>query len=197
MLILASSSPRRLQLLGQIGIVPDIVHPADVDETPQKGESPHRYVLRLARQKAEKVASSFPHEYVLAADTAVAAGRRILPKAETARQAQQCLELLSARNHRVYSAVSLFKNGACMATKQEMTIVKFKSLNSADIERYIASEEWKGKAGGYAIQGFAGSFVKRINGCYFNVVGLPLALTYTMLCSAGYIHHEPNSPRAG
>jgi septum formation protein len=179
-LILASASPRRLALLAQIGIAPTAVLPADIDETPLKGELPDAYVQRIARQKAVTVATQKPEALVLAADTVVACGRRILPKAEDERTARKCLELLSGRRHRVITAVALAQ-GDKMREKSVMTVVRFKRLSTQEIDAYIASNEWHGKAGGYAIQGLAAAFIPSINGSYSNVVGLPLAEVKVML----------------
>lgn len=179
-LILASASPRRLELLRQIGVEPAEIIAAEIDETPQKGELPKDYVWRMAREKAEATALLRPEAVILAADTTVACGRRILGKAEDEAQARHFLELLSGRRHRVYSSV-------CMAAKGEfkqktvLTQVKFSRLTAETIERYITGGEWQGKAGGYAIQGAAAAFIPWINGSYSNVVGLPLAETYTLL----------------
>ena len=172
--ILASASPRRLELLAQVGLVPDEVIPAEIDETPHKAELPRDYVARMALQKHQKVARE--GAIVLAADTVVACGRRILGKPEDAAQARQFLQLLSGRRHRVYTAVCVGER-----VKTVMTQVKFKRLSTAEIEGYLASNEWQGKAGGYAIQGRAAAFVPFISGSYSNVVGLPLAETTSLL----------------
>lgn len=179
-LILASQSPRRLQLLAQIGITPDQVLPADIDETPLKAELPHRYVARVAREKAQKIAADHAAAKVLAADTVVACGARILPKAETAQQARECLQLLSGRRHRVMTAVCVAEGGK-LRQKTVTTMVKFARLTDAQIEAYIASGEWEGKAGGYGIQGYSESFVQFISGSYSAVVGLPLYETKMLL----------------
>jgi septum formation protein len=183
-LILASASPRRLQLLAQIGIVPSQVVPADIDETPHKAERPLAYVQRVATQKAAQVSAQFPASIVLAADTTVACGARILPKAETEAQAKRCLEMLSGRRHRVYTAVCL-QQGSKQQLRVAMTQVAFKRLLPREIDAYIASGEWQGKAGGYGIQGRAEAFIPWISGSYSNVVGLPLAETSTMLQGYG------------
>ncbi len=177
MLILASASPRRLELLKQVSITPDEVIPAEIDETPRKAEVPNDYVARMAREKFEAVKRD--NAVVLAADTVVACGRRILGKPENEAQAREFLQLLSGRRHRVYTAVCV--NGR---VKTVMTQVKFKRLTPADIDGYIASNEWQGKAGGYAIQGLGAAFVPWINGSYSNVVGLPLTETLALLASS-------------
>jgi septum formation protein len=185
-LVLASASPRRLALLAQIGITPDDVIAADIDETPLKGETPRLLALRLARAKAE--AAQADNALVLAADTVVAVGRRILPKAETEAQARACLALLSGRGHRVYTGVAVRKNiGAehTMRTRLVETRVIFKLLSRAEIDAYIASGEWRGKAGGYAAQGLAGRFIMSIIGSYSSVVGLPLYETANLLEGVG------------
>lgn len=179
-LILASSSPRRLQLLAQIGITPDQVIPADIDETPLTAEQPHLYVARVAREKAEKIAADYPAATILAADTVVACGRRILPKAETASQARECLQLLSGRRHRVMTAVCVIAAGKCRS-KTVTTTVKFVRLSAQQIEAYIESGQWEGKAGGYGIQGYSESFVQHLSGSYSAVVGLPLYETRLLL----------------
>ena len=183
-LILASASPRRLDLLAQIGIVPDAVDPADIDEAELPGERPRVHVVRLAAAKAAIVAARHPGAVVLAADTIVTAGRRILPKTETEAQARQCLMLLSGRRHHVFTAVTVIANGTARHRLSD-TIVAFKQLTVAEIDRYIASDEWRGKAGGYAIQGRAEAFVRFISGSHSGVVGLPLFETRNLLLSAG------------
>lgn len=178
--ILASASPRRLELLKQIGLVPHAVEPADIDETPRKDEQPLHYAQRMAEEKALAVSARKPNERILAADTVVACGRRILPKAEDEATARKCLALLSGRRHRVITAVAL-AHGGLVKVKAIMTMVSFKRLTEPEIEAYIASGEWHGKAGGYAIQGLAAAFIPSINGSYSNVVGLPLAETAALL----------------
>ena len=180
-LILASASPRRVELLGRIGIVPDAVVPADIDETPLKGEVPPHYVLRVAREKACAVYRQHAGQVVLAADTAVAMGRRLLPKAESFEQAAMCLERLSGRRHRVYTAVVVIAADGTEHSKRVVTHVRFKRLSAKEMEWYLQSNEWKGKAGGYAIQGLAEAFIPAINGSHSNVVGLPLLETRTLL----------------
>jgi septum formation protein len=183
-LILASASPRRLDLLARIGIVPDAVDPADIDEAVLPGELPRLHVTRLAAAKAAAVATRHPDAVVLAADTVVAAGRRILPKAEDEAQARDCLTLLSGRRHHVLTAVTVIANGTAHHRLSD-TIVTFKPLTAAEIDAYIACGEWHGKAGGYAIQGRAEAFVRFLSGSHSGVVGLPLFETRNLLLSAG------------
>lgn len=181
-LVLASASPRRLALLAQIGVTPDDVISTDIDETPLKGETPRLLALRLARSKAE--AARADDALVLAADTVVAVGRRILPKAETEAEARDCLALLSGRSHRVYTGVALRTAGsqpAKTATRLVETRVAFKRLTAEEIDAYIASDEWRGKAGGYAVQGLAARYIISIIGSYSSVVGLPLYETALLL----------------
>jgi len=184
-LILASASPRRLSLLAQIGVKPDAVLPADIHEDPNVGEVPREHALRLAQEKAAKIAGENPDAFVLAADTVVGVGRRILPKAETEEQARYCLELMSGRGHRVFTGVALSLSGG-MTSRVVETRIKFKRLSEKDLNGYIESGEWKGKAGGYGIQGYAECLVSRLNGSYSNVVGLPLFETRNLLIGAGY-----------
>lgn len=184
-LVLASASPRRLELLARIGIEPDLIVPAEIDETPLKGELPRAHAERLAREKAEAVAALHPDALVLAADTVVACGRRILPKAETEAEARACLALLSGRAHRVWTAIHL-KTAARESARAVETRVAFKRLSQNEIEGYIASGEWQGKAGGYAIQGRAAIFVRTLTGSHSAVVGLPLHETANLLTGAGY-----------
>ena len=183
-LVLGSASPRRQELLAQIGIVPDDIRPADIDETPQKAELPLVYARRLAAAKARAIPLA-KDEIVLCADTVVAVGRRILGKPEDAAQAVEYLNLLSGRRHRVITAISV-RTGDRLLEKQITTAVKFKTLSDAEISAYIRSDEWRGKAGGYAIQGIAAAFIPWINGSYSNVVGLPLNETAGLLTGAGY-----------
>jgi septum formation protein len=183
-LILASASPRRLVLLAQIGITPDQIIPADVDETPRKGEIPAQYAKRIARAKAEAVAKNYPDAVILAADTVVACGRRILPKAEDEGTATKCLLQLSGRRHRVLTAVCVMRAGH-VQERLVMTQVAFSRLTEADIAAYVKSGQWQGKAGGYAIQGQAEALIPWISGSYSNVVGLPLEQTRRMLARAG------------
>ncbi len=185
-LVLASASPRRVTLLEQIGIVPDAVAAADVDETPDPRELPRAHALRLARAKAAAVAPAYPGAFVLAADTVVAAGRRILPKALDADTARSCLHLLSGRRHRVYSAVVLVRPDGAHRLRAVLSRVTMKRLSEAEIAAYLRSEEWRGKAGGYAIQGRAAAFIRHLSGSYSNVVGLPLYETAQLLAGNGY-----------
>ena len=194
-LVLASGSPRRLALLNQAGIEPDQLLPADIDEIPTKGELPRAYATRLARAKGEAALEAVRRSdelrgsYIVAADTVVAVGRRILPKAELLDEAAQCLRLLSGRNHRVYTGVCLVTPKEAFRQRLVETRVRFKRLSQSDLEAYLASGEWRGKAGGYAIQGLAGSFVVKIVGSYTNVVGLPLYETTALLAGEGYPVH--------
>ena len=183
-LVLASASPRRLELLRQIGIEPVKIDPADTDETPQRDEPPRAYAERMARAKLAVVAPRHPQALVLAADSVVAVGRRILPKAETKEQALNCLKLLSGRRHKVLGGLALAVPGGKVRTRLVETVVRFKRLETKEIDAYLASGEWQGKAGGYAIQGRAAEFVAFISGSYSNVVGLPLFETATLLRSA-------------
>lgn len=194
-LILASSSPRRLQLLQQVNVEPDHLMPADIDETPQRKELPKDLARRLARTKADVSARQAIREgkregaYILAADTVVARGRLILPKAETIDQASDSLRQLSGRAHRVYTAVCLITPGGKIVFSIVETRVRMKRLSTRESEAYLASGEWRGKAGGYAIQGLAGAFVVKIVGSYSSVVGLPLYETVNMLVGEGYPLH--------
>ncbi|MBY0563783.1 MAG: Maf family nucleotide pyrophosphatase [Hyphomonadaceae bacterium] len=182
-LVLASASPRRLELLKQIGVTPADVIATDIDETPHKGETPRMHAARLAREKASAVTRA--DAAVLAADTVVAVGRRILPKAETEADAHACLTLLSGRTHRVYTAVALQTPDGALRERLVETRVAFKSLSRTEIEQYVAGGEWRGKAGGYAAQGRAGRFIVSIIGSYSGVVGLPLFETANLLEGAG------------
>ncbi len=184
-LILASQSPRRLHLLAQIGVVPDKVIPANIDETPRKAEPPLVYAARMAREKAHAVLPFERHAFILAADTVVACGARILPQAADESIAQLCLALLSGRRHRVLSAVHLISPDGKERARLSSTTVNFKRLSPAEIAAYLASGEWLGKAGGYAIQGRASAFVKALSGSYSGVVGLPLYETAALLGTAG------------
>ena len=180
-LILASQSPRRLDLLKQIGITPDDIIPADIDESTLPGELPRDLALRLACEKAKKIAKDHPDTFILAADTVVACGRRILPKTENAEEARQCLEQLSGRRHHVYSGIALITPGGKLIKRLSDTTVQFKRLTKEDVENYLQTKEWQGVAGGYAIQGYAASFIKAIHGSYSNVVGLCLYDTMRLL----------------
>ncbi|HEX2560034.1 nucleoside triphosphate pyrophosphatase [Phenylobacterium sp.] len=183
-LVLASASPRRLDLLRQVGIIPDAVLGAEIDETPKPKETPRLLALRLAREKAAKVAQERPGEVVLAADTVVALGRRVLPKAETDAEVRACLELLSGRAHKVLTAVAVC-GGERPISRLVETRVTFKRLTPGEIAGYLESGEGVGKAGGYAIQGRAGAFVTELQGSYSGVVGLPLYETVNLLTGAG------------
>ena len=185
-LVLASASPRRLELLRQIGIVPDGVDPADIDETPLPGELPPSYVLRLAEAKARAVSPRHPGAFILAADTVVACGRRILPKAEDAAAARACLTLLSGRRHRVYGGIAVIAPKGGIARRRVLSQVAFKRLSETELQAYLDSGEWQGKAGGYAIQGKAAALIPWICGSYSNVVGLPLYETVQLLAGRGY-----------
>lgn len=183
-LILASASPRRLELLARLGVVPDEVRPASLDETPRAGELPVLYARRMAEEKA--VTAAAPGALVLAADTVVAAGRRILPKAETEAQARWCLGLLSGRRHRVLSAVTLVDAEGRARHRLSTSIVAFKRFSEDEIAAYLASGEWEGKAGGYAIQGRAEALVRMLQGSHSGVMGLPLFETRALLRAAGW-----------
>ena len=194
-LVLASGSPRRLALIEQAGIEVDALRPAELDETPHKGELPRACANRLARAKAEAALATIRLEdelkgsFILAADTVVAVGRRILPKAELMDEAAQCLRLLSGRNHRVYTAICLVTPKEAFRQRLVETRVRFKRLAPDDIEAYLASGEWRGKAGGYAAQGLAGTFMVKLVGSYSNVVGLPLYETVSLLSGEGFPVH--------
>jgi septum formation protein len=194
-LVLASGSPRRLGLLNQAGLDPDSLEPVEIDESPERGELPRTLAVRLAREKAEasivrvRNRQEIKDAYVLAADTVVAVGRRILPKPEMMEEAAACLRLLSGRTHRVYTGVCLVTPRDAMRTRLVESRVRFKRLSNEDLESYLASGEWRGKAGGYAIQGLAGSFVTKLVGSYTNVVGLPLYETTTLLAGEGFPIH--------
>ncbi|HRY05997.1 MAG TPA: Maf family nucleotide pyrophosphatase [Hyphomicrobiaceae bacterium] len=194
-LVLASGSPRRLMLLSQVGITPDAVRPSSVDETPRKTEMPRALVARLARAKAEAARDQIAndhdiaHAHVLAADTIVAVGRRVLMKPQYIEEAAGALKLLSGRAHRVLTGVCLIAPDDRVRTKIVETRVRFKHLSRDEIEAYIASREWRGKAGGYGIQGLAGAFVQNINGSYTNVVGLPLTEVTQMIVAEGFAVH--------
>ena len=185
-LVLASASPRRLDLLRQIGFEPDLVVPADIDETPGPQELPADYARRMAQEKALAVGPAHPGAFVLAADTVVAVGRRILPKAEDEHDARSCLELLSGRRHKVMGGVALIDPAGKLRWRMVVTAVVFKRLHDDEIEAYIQSGEWQGKAGGYAIQGRAAAMIPSINGSYSNVVGLPLAETAALMTGSGF-----------
>ncbi len=185
-LVLASASPRRRQLLEQVLLPPDAVVPADVDETVRKGELPRPHAQRLADEKAAAVAAGHAGDFVLAADTVVGVGRRILPKAETETDARRCLELLSGRRHHVFTGVTLIGPDGRVRRRTVDTAVSVKRLSDGEIAAYLASGEWHGKAGGYAIQGLAAAFIRAVGGSYTNVVGLPLFEVVSLLAGAGY-----------
>jgi len=199
-LVLASGSPRRLALLAQIGVEPDAVIPADIEETPRRNESPRALAQRLAGEKAaiaSAIASKRPDlgpSLALAADTVVCVGRRILPKCEILDEAEACLRLISGRAHRVYTGLALATPDGGTRRRLVETRVRFKRLSRDEIAAYLASGEWRGKAGGYAIQGLAGAFVLRLVGSYPNVVGLPLAETAALLAGEGYFAHRGWTP---
>jgi septum formation protein len=185
-LILASSSPRRLALLRQVGVIPERIEAPDVDETPLARELPRAHALRLAAAKACDVAARSPPAFVLAADTVVACGRRILGKADDLETAERYLRLLSGRRHRVYTGIAVAAPDGRRASRVVMTMVAIKRLDASELEAYLASGEWRGKAGGYAIQGRAEAFIPAINGSYSNVVGLPLAAALDLLRGLGW-----------
>lgn len=187
-LILASASPRRLDLLAQIGVAPDVVDPADIDESVLRHERPEDHARRLSAEKGQAVAARHPGAFVLSGDTVVAVGRQILPKAETEEQARGCLERLSGRRHRVHSAVTLIDPEGRARHRLSTSIVTFKRLHPSEIESYLASDEWRGKAGGYAIQGRAGGLIRALSGSHSGVVGLPLFETRALLAEAGGLH---------
>ena len=184
-LVLASASPRRVDLLRQVGIEPGQIDPADIDETPGPRELPRPYALRMARAKLAAVAARHPGAIVLAADSVVACGRRILPKAEREDEARRCLDLLSGRRHRVLGGVAVAAPDGRVRTRLVETVVTFKRLTADEIASYLASGEWQGKAGGYAIQGLAAVFVEHLEGSYSGVMGLPLFETAQLLRRAG------------
>jgi septum formation protein len=185
-LILASASPRRLDLLARIGVTPDRVIAPDIDESVPRGELPREHALRLAREKAQAVAALEPEALVLAADTVVAVGRRILPKVEDEATVRACMALLSGRRHRVLTGVALAIPGKPMRERLVETMIAMKRLGPEEIDYYAGHGEWRGKAGGYALQGYGEVYVRHIAGSYSNVVGLPLAETRVLLKSAGY-----------
>ena len=185
-LILASASPRRLDLLARIGVKPDAVLPADIDESVPRGELPRVHAIRLAREKAQAVAASQPDALVLAADTVVAVGRRILPKVEDEATLRACMKLLSGRRHRVLTGVALAIPGKSIRDRLVETMIAMKRLSDEEVDYYARHGEWRGKAGGYALQGYGEVYVRHIAGSYSNVVGLPLAETRVLLKSAGY-----------
>jgi septum formation protein len=183
--VLASASPRRLELLRQIGVVPTLVEPAALDETQQRSELPPALALRLAVAKATAVAARHPGAIVLGADTVVACGRRVLPKAEHEGEARACLGLLSGRRHRVHGGIAVIAADGQLRARCVTTMVRFKRLTPGEIDAYVADGEWRGKAGGYAIQGRGAAFIRDISGSYGNVVGLDLFSAAALLRSAG------------
>ena len=185
-LVLASASPRRLDLLARIGVRPDAVIPADIDETVPAGELPRQHALRLAREKAVAVSKAEPGALVLGADTVVAVGRRILPKVEDEATLRSCMTLLSGRRHRVLTGVVLIVPGVGTHERLVETMIAMKRLSMQEIDHYAGHDEWRGKAGGYALQGYGEVYVRHIAGSYSNVVGLPLAETRVLLKNAGY-----------
>jgi septum formation protein len=195
-LVLGSASPRRLALLAQIGVKPDAVLPAEIDETPRPREGPRGLAERLAGEKALASAAMAGNRadlatcLTLAADTVVGVGLRILPKCETRDEAEACLDLLSGRGHRVFTGLALITGRGAVRRRLVETRLRFKRLSPNEVEAYLASGEWRGKAGGYAIQGLAGAFVERLVGSYSNVVGLPLAETAALLAGEGYHIHQ-------
>lgn len=194
-LVLASGSPRRIELLQQAGIEPDRILPTDLDETPQRSEHPRSLAKRLSREKAEKAHATVSEEggdeqpYILAADTVVSVGRRILPKADLIDEASNCLRLLSGRSHRVFTGLCMVTPSGKFRQSVVETRVRFKRLSREELESYLGSGEWRGKAGGYAIQGLAGTFVVKLVGSYTNVVGLPLYETVSLLTGDGFKVH--------
>lgn len=201
-LVLASASPRRLALIEQIGIYPDLLNPVDIDETPQKRESPRKLSLRLAREKAQAARNSplvrnmGEGIFVLAADTVVSVGRRVVEKPQSTDEARDALQLLSGRSHRVFTSIALISADGRERSKVVDTKVRFKRLTRADVDAYLMSDEWRGKAGGYAIQGRASAFVRWLSGSYSCVVGLPLHETLQMLQAGGYPVYKNWTPEA-
>ena len=189
--ILGSGSPRRLELLAQIGVVPDAVRAPDIDETPLKGELPRPYCARMAREKVAAVQAG-PDDIVLCADTTVALGRRILGKPSDIKEAESFLKMMSGRRHKVVTAVAV-KRGDRVWTRDVQSDVKMKALSGAEIKAYLASGDWQGKAGGYGIQGPAGAFIPWISGSFTAIVGLPLAETANLLIAAGYPLYGENA----
>ena len=185
-LALASASPRRLALLEQIGLKPDLVEPSDIDETPLKGERPRQLALRLAVGKGQAAREKLPGDFILSADTVVAVGRRMLPKAETEAEVRACLKILSGRSHDVLTGIAVLAPDGRLASRVVESRVSFKRLSHIEFEGYVASGEWKGKAGGYGIQGIAASLVIEISGSYSSIVGLPLYETAALLEGLGY-----------
>ncbi len=189
-LVLASASPRRLELLRQVGLDPDEVDAPSIDEAPTPGELPGKLAARLAQAKAREVAARHDGAFVIAADTVVACGRRILPKAEDESEARRCLEILSGRRHRVFGGLTVIAPGGAMASRLVVSAVSFRRLQRAEIGAYLAGGEWRDKAGAYAIQGRAATFARRINGSYSNIVGLPLTECEALLIGLGYVRRS-------
>lgn len=190
-LVLASASPRRLELLRQVGLNPQAIEPTEIDEQPRPRERPGALARRLARAKARAAHAGHPGAFVLAADTVVARGRRILPKPQDEREARACLELLSGRRHKVFGGLAVITPGGATRDRLVTTVVTFKRLTAQEIDAYLACGEWRGKAGGYAVQGRAGAFVKGLTGSYSNVVGLALYEAVALLRGLGYAPAEP------
>lgn len=188
MFVLASASPRRLELLKRIGVTPDLVDPADCDETPHKGERPLAYAKRIAAEKAEVVAARHAGAAILSADTVVAVGARILGKAESEADARAFLSLLSGRRHRVHSAVTLIDATGKARHRVSTSTLAFKRLSASEIDAYVVGGEWHGKAGGYAVQGYAEAFVRSLSGSHSGVMGLPLFETRALLQAAGILN---------
>lgn len=186
LLILASASPRRKELLAQLDIIPDQIIPADIDETPQKGEKPKELAKRLATQKAEKIAKQHKGAFILAADTVVSCGTKMLEKAADENEAKKFLNILSGRRHKIFSGIALINPEGKITSRVVETTVQFKKLTQKEIDTYVSRGEWKGKAGGYAIQGHASAFIKFIQGSYSNVIGISLYDTMQMLNGMGY-----------
>ena len=184
--MLASASPRRVELLDRVGIKPDLIQPADIDETPLKGEQPRVLAGRLAESKAAVVAAAQPGAFILAADTVVGVGRRILPKTETEDEERECLRLISGRSHDVFTGVAAIGPDGRKASRVVPCRVTFKRLSREEVEGYVASGDWRGKAGGYAVQGRASAFVTHISGSYTSIVGLPLHETVALLEGLGF-----------
>lgn len=185
-LVLGSSSPRRLELLGQIGLEPDVIEAPNIDETPQKGEKPRPYAARMAREKAEALEPHHLGDFIITGDTVVAAGAQILPKATTLAQARACLERLSGRSHSVFSALTIITDEGQIHERLSQNRVTFKRLSAAEISSYLDSGEWQGKAGGYAIQGLAAGLISRLRGSFSGVVGLDLYHVQSILGGAGF-----------
>jgi septum formation protein len=194
-LILASASPRRLDLLEQVGIVPDEIDPADIDETAKHGERPDRLAERLGLEKAQAVAARHSGAWILAADTVVACGIRVLPKPDNLEEARKCLKLLSGRRHRVHSGICVIDPTGENHCRRVSASVTFNRLHPNDIETYLQTGEWQGKAGGYAIQGFAARYIRALGGSYSNVVGLPLFETCSLLEGLGFQFNSGQNPK--